>query len=61
MKSAQLGHCLGNPADGTGTVASRKPKFASYYVIAIDDPDIAEQEGLTDSSSTQRLIGNMLQ
>jgi len=36
-------------------------KFASLHLIAIDNPGIAEQDGLTDSSSTWRSIGNVLQ
>jgi hypothetical protein len=48
--------------DGTWTMASRAgQKFASFYVIAIDNPGIAEQDGRTDSSSTGRFMGNMFQ
>jgi hypothetical protein len=51
-----------NSGDGTWTMTSRaNQKISSFYVIAIDNPRMAEEYGLTDSRATRRLIGNVLQ
>ena len=48
--------------DSTWTMVYRaNQKFASLYVVTIHNPGIAEQDGLKDSSSTQRFTGNVLQ
>jgi hypothetical protein len=53
-------HCFGNPANGTGTLASRtNQKIASFYVVAIDNPGIAELYGRIDNSSTRSFTANM--
>ena len=46
-------HCFGNPANATGTFAPRlTQKIASFYVITIDNPGIAELYGRINNSST---------
>jgi len=47
-----VAHCLSNPTNGTGTVPLRaRQKIASFYVITIDNPGMAEQYGLTERAA----------
>jgi hypothetical protein len=55
-------HGFRNSTDSTWTMDNRAiQKIVSLYVITIDNPGIAEQDGLTDNNSTWRSIGNVLQ